>query len=81
MTSSGFLLIFREKDVMTYQSLNPATGELLKKFDELTDTELETKIAAVSNFHQGPSRRIAWVVIEERGTHVLPSGLARHHPR
>ena len=31
---------------MTYQSLNPATGKLLKKFDELTDKELETKIAA-----------------------------------
>src|SRR5271154_3167362 len=30
---------------MTYQSLNPATGRLLKKFDELTDKELETKIA------------------------------------
>jgi acyl-CoA reductase-like NAD-dependent aldehyde dehydrogenase len=48
MTSSGFLLIFREKDVMTYQSLNPATGEFLKKFDELTDKELETKIAAAA---------------------------------
>src|ERR1700685_978838 len=30
---------------MSYQSLNPATGKLLKKFDELTDKELETKIA------------------------------------
>ena len=30
---------------MTYQSLNPATGKLLKKFEELTDKELETKIA------------------------------------
>src|ERR1700683_1814814 len=29
---------------MSYQSLNPATGKLLKKFDELTDKELETKI-------------------------------------
>ena len=26
---------------MTYQSLNPATGKLLKKFDELTDKQLE----------------------------------------
>ena len=33
---------------MTYQSLNPATGKLLKKFDELTDKELETKIAAAA---------------------------------
>jgi succinate-semialdehyde dehydrogenase/glutarate-semialdehyde dehydrogenase len=33
---------------MTYQSLNPATGKLLKKFEELTDKELETKIAAAT---------------------------------
>ncbi len=31
---------------MTYQSLNPATGKLLKKFEEVTDKELEAKIAA-----------------------------------
>jgi succinate-semialdehyde dehydrogenase / glutarate-semialdehyde dehydrogenase len=33
---------------MTYQSLNPATGKLLKKFEELTDKELEIKIAAAA---------------------------------
>jgi succinate-semialdehyde dehydrogenase/glutarate-semialdehyde dehydrogenase len=33
---------------MTYQSLNPATGKLLKKFEELTDNELETKIATAA---------------------------------
>src|ERR1700728_3885633 len=33
---------------MSYQSLNPATGELLKKFDEMTDKELETKIATAA---------------------------------
>src|SRR6204780_3336407 len=33
---------------MTYQSLNPATGKLLKKFEELTDKELETKIASAA---------------------------------
>src|SRR6202046_83224 len=33
---------------MSYQSPNPATGELLKKFDELTDKELETKIATAA---------------------------------
>jgi succinate-semialdehyde dehydrogenase/glutarate-semialdehyde dehydrogenase len=33
---------------MTYQSLNPATGKLLKKFEELTDKQLETKIAAAA---------------------------------
>ena len=30
---------------MAYQSLNPATGKLLKKFDELTDKQLEEKLA------------------------------------
>ena len=30
---------------MTYQSFNPATGKLLKKFEELSDTQLETKLA------------------------------------
>src|SRR5580658_7823156 len=33
---------------MTYQSLNPATGKLLKKFEELTDKELETKIVTAA---------------------------------
>ncbi len=33
---------------MTYQSLNPATGKLLKTFKELTDKELETKLAAAA---------------------------------
>jgi len=31
---------------MTYQSLNPATGTLLATFADLTDAELETKLAA-----------------------------------
>jgi succinate-semialdehyde dehydrogenase / glutarate-semialdehyde dehydrogenase len=30
---------------VNYQCLNPAAGKLLKKFDELTEKELETKIA------------------------------------
>ena len=30
---------------MAYQSLNPATGKLLQKFDELTDNQLEAKLA------------------------------------
>ena len=33
---------------MTYQSVNPADGKLLKKFDELTDKQLETKLAAAA---------------------------------
>jgi succinate-semialdehyde dehydrogenase/glutarate-semialdehyde dehydrogenase len=31
---------------MTYQSLNPFDGELIKSFDDLTDKQLEAKIAA-----------------------------------
>ncbi|MEP7241388.1 MAG: aldehyde dehydrogenase family protein, partial [Devosia sp.] len=30
---------------MSYQSVNPSTGKLLKTFDELTDKQLELKIA------------------------------------
>lgn len=30
---------------MTYQSFNPATGKLIEKFDELTDAQLEAKLA------------------------------------
>jgi succinate-semialdehyde dehydrogenase/glutarate-semialdehyde dehydrogenase len=30
---------------MTYQSFNPTTGKLLKKFDELTEAQLEAKLA------------------------------------
>ncbi len=29
---------------MTYQSFNPATGKLLKTFEELTDAQLEAKL-------------------------------------
>jgi succinate-semialdehyde dehydrogenase / glutarate-semialdehyde dehydrogenase len=49
MTSFGLCLTtLKEEEVMTYQSLNPATGKLLKKFDELTDKELETRIATAA---------------------------------
>ena len=34
---------------MTYQSVNPADGKLLKKFEELTDKELATKLAAAAS--------------------------------
>ncbi len=33
---------------MTYQSFNPATGKLLKAFEDLSDKELETKLAAAA---------------------------------
>jgi succinate-semialdehyde dehydrogenase / glutarate-semialdehyde dehydrogenase len=39
----------KEEQAMTYQSLNPATGKLLKKFDELTDKELEAKISTAES--------------------------------
>jgi acyl-CoA reductase-like NAD-dependent aldehyde dehydrogenase len=49
MTSFGLCPTTSKKEkVMTYQSLNPATGKLLKKFEELTDKQLETKIAAAA---------------------------------
>src|ERR1700689_2231540 len=31
-----------------YQSTNPATGKILKKFESLTDAELETKIVTAA---------------------------------
>lgn len=34
---------------MAYQSLNPATGKLLKIFDEITDKELGAKLAAAAD--------------------------------
>jgi len=33
---------------MTYQSINPASGKLLQSFDEISDAELETKLAAAA---------------------------------
>lgn len=33
---------------MTYQSQNPATGELIKVFDEITDKQLEEKLATAA---------------------------------
>ena len=37
---------------MTYQSINPATGKLIKKFDELNDKQLEQKLAAAATCYQ-----------------------------
>jgi succinate-semialdehyde dehydrogenase/glutarate-semialdehyde dehydrogenase len=34
---------------MAYQSVNPADGKVLKTFDDITDKELETKLAAAEN--------------------------------
>jgi succinate-semialdehyde dehydrogenase / glutarate-semialdehyde dehydrogenase len=38
----------KENLAMTHQSLNPAAGKLLKKFEGLTDKEIGTKIAAAA---------------------------------
>jgi succinate-semialdehyde dehydrogenase / glutarate-semialdehyde dehydrogenase len=37
---------------MTYQSVNPADGKLLKKFEELTDKELATKLATAASYFE-----------------------------
>ena len=42
---------------MTYQSLNPATGKLLKKFEELTDRQLEEKLATAAKCFETWKRR------------------------
>ena len=34
---------------MAYQSVNPADGKTLKKFDELSDKQLEAKLAAAQS--------------------------------
>jgi hypothetical protein len=54
---------------MSYQSLNPATGKLLKKFVELTDKELET-----SGLPQGDETLIARH-IATRHEHFMPPSL------
>ena len=37
---------------MTYQSLNPATGKLLKTFEDVTAGQLEAKLAAADACHK-----------------------------
>jgi succinate-semialdehyde dehydrogenase / glutarate-semialdehyde dehydrogenase len=39
----------KKDEPMTYQSVNPADGKLLKKFEELTDKELATKLATAAS--------------------------------
>nr|WP_306264822.1 aldehyde dehydrogenase family protein [Pararhizobium sp. IMCC3301] len=50
---------------MTYQSLNPATGKLIETFKEMTDSELETRLAAAGCFavwrHKTHAERVAIV--------------------
>ena len=33
---------------MTYQSINPYNGEVLKSFDDISDRQLETALATAS---------------------------------
>lgn len=42
---------------MTYQSLNPATGKLLKTFDEFTDNQLEEKLATAAKCFEAWKRQ------------------------
>jgi succinate-semialdehyde dehydrogenase / glutarate-semialdehyde dehydrogenase len=42
----------RKGKPMAYQSVNPFNGKLLKKFDELTDAQFETKIAAATKCYE-----------------------------
>jgi succinate-semialdehyde dehydrogenase/glutarate-semialdehyde dehydrogenase len=39
----------KETLAMTYQSVNPATGKLLQSFEELSDKELEAKLATAAS--------------------------------
>ena len=41
---------------MTYQSVNPFNGKLLKSFDEITDAQFEAKIAAADVFRDAGGR-------------------------
>jgi succinate-semialdehyde dehydrogenase/glutarate-semialdehyde dehydrogenase len=42
----------RKDQHMAYQSINPATGKLVKNFDELTDAQLEAKLATAAKCFQ-----------------------------
>jgi succinate-semialdehyde dehydrogenase/glutarate-semialdehyde dehydrogenase len=42
----------QKDETMAYQSVNPADGKLLKKFEELSDSQLETKLAAAATCYQ-----------------------------
>ena len=68
---------------MTYQSLNPATGKLLKKFDELTDKELETKIATAATcfetWRTKDLRRASGHRGQGRGAHACEGRRVRAH--
>ena len=44
----GRLGLSQETKAMPYQSNNPATGNLLKTFPEMTDAQLEAKMAAAA---------------------------------
>ena len=69
---------------MTYQSLNPATGKLLKKFDELTDEQLEAKLATAAEcFDQWKQKTYAEraVIVAKAAAlmHEQGRGAGAHH--
>jgi succinate-semialdehyde dehydrogenase/glutarate-semialdehyde dehydrogenase len=47
----------KENQDMAYQSLNPATGKLIKKFEELTDKQLEEKLATAAKCYETWKRK------------------------
>jgi gluconate kinase len=58
---------------MTYQSLNPSTGKLAKKFEELTDKELDIKIATRhEHFMPRSLLQSQFEALEEPGTDENP---------
>ncbi len=59
---------------MTYQSLNPATGKLIKKFDELTDKQLEEKLATASTCFEAWKHK----TYAERATIVAKAAAIMH---
>ena len=59
---------------MTYQSFNPATGKLLKKFDELTEVQLEAKLAKANECF-GKWKNTSYA---ERAKIIAKAGLLLH---
>jgi succinate-semialdehyde dehydrogenase/glutarate-semialdehyde dehydrogenase len=48
------IIIFQ--DSMTYQTINPATGELVAKFEDITDQELEVRLATAHKIFESDWR-------------------------
>lgn len=55
--SNGGMRIILHEVPMTYQTINPATGELLAKFDDISDQELEVRLATAQKIFESDWRR------------------------